>query len=52
MRLPLGCLGDGDALAIQILPQAIVQFCETTELEVGHRLLVLLDGRGIQIVPG
>jgi hypothetical protein len=45
--LPVRGLRDGDAVALQILPQAVVQFREAAELEVGHRLLVLLDLRWV-----
>jgi len=47
LQIPLCGLRDGDSFAFQILPQTVVQFGETAQLEVGHRLLVLLDLRWI-----
>jgi hypothetical protein len=47
LQIPLCGLRDGDSFAFQILSQAVVQFGETAQLEVGHRLLVLLDLRRV-----
>lgn len=48
--LPSGSLRDRNALTVQILPQTIVQLGETAQLEIGHRLLVLLLLRRISDV--
>ena len=50
--IPVRSLGDRDTIALQILPQAVVQFGEAAQLEVGHRLLVLLDLRRVAHVAG
>jgi hypothetical protein len=41
--VPVRSLRDRDTVALQILSQAVVQFGQAAQLEVGHRLLVLLD---------
>lgn len=44
---PVGCLGDGDPLALQVLAQTVVQLRQAPQLKVRHGLLVLLDLRRV-----
>ena len=52
VNIPLGSLGNGNPLPLQILPEAVVQFGETSQLEIRHRLLVLLDLRWVAHITG
>lgn len=49
---PLGGLRDWYPLTLKILTESVVELCQPAELEVGHRLLVLLDLRRIANVTG
>ena len=51
-NIPPGSLGNGNPLALQILPETVVQFSETSQLEIRHRLFVFLDLRWVAHVAG
>jgi len=45
-------LAHGDTLALEILTQPGIEFGQTTELEVGHALLILLDRSRVADLAG
>lgn len=49
---PLRRLAHGDTLALEILTQPGIEFGQTTELEVGHALLILLDRSRVADLAG
>ena len=52
LGLPLGSSADRDTFALKVLTQAVVQLCQTPQLEVGHRLPGLLDLRRVADIAG
>ncbi len=45
--IPLGCLRNRDAFSFQVFPKTSVQFSETAQFEIRHRLLILLHLVGV-----
>lgn len=49
---PFGGSADGDTLTVQVFAQAVVQLCQTSQLEIGHGLTGPPDLRWVAHLTG